>query len=262
MSQYETVLVERHGAVAVVSMNRPEQLNAIDAALRRDMKLAVRDVNDDPEIRVVVLTGKGKAFCAGADLQEAAGNDRHFRVEDVLNGEYKPALMEIYRAPKPWISAVNGAAAGVGSAFAMNCDLCVMAEDAYIYQAFTAISLVPDGGATWHLVHTLGRRRAYEVIVSGEKIRAQKCLEWGLCNRVVAAQDLLEQALAWAGELAAKAPLSLRYAKQSVNEAMVQDVDVTISSEARLQHLCITSRDAAEGVTAFLEKRSPRWQGR
>ena len=109
----------------------------------------------------------------------------NFRVEDQLNGEYKPALMEIIEAPKPWISAVNGACAGIGSAFAMVCDLTVMAEDAYIYQAFAAISLVPDGGATWHLVRTLGRKRAYEVIATGEKITARKCLEWGLCNRVV-----------------------------------------------------------------------------
>jgi len=261
MSEYDTVLVERKGPVAVVTMNRPEQLNSFDAALRRELRLAVREVNEDPAIRVVVLTGAGRAFSAGADLLEAADNDQHFRVEDVLNGEYKPILMEINRAPKPWISAVNGAAAGVGSAFAMNCDLSVMAEDAYIYQAFTAISLVPDGGATWHLVHTLGRRRAYEVIVSGEKLAAAKCLEWGLCNRVVAAGELMEQALAWAGELATKAPLSLRYAKQALNEAMVQDLAETISSEAALQHICISSADATEGVAAFIEKRKPRWRG-
>jgi len=157
---------------------------------------------------------------------------------------------------------VNGAAAGIGSAFAMNCDLCVMADDAYLYQAFTAIGLVPDGGATWHLVRTLGRHRAYEVIVSGEKIRAQKCLDWGLCNRVVPEGELMAQALAWAEELAAKSPLALRYAKQALNAAMEMSVGETISYEAGLQHLCINSDDAKEGVAAFIEKRAPRWQGR
>lgn len=262
MRKYNTVLVERDDGVAVVSLNRCDSLNAFNSELRRELRSAVREVNDDPAVRVVILTGAGRAFCAGADLAENAENPEDFRVEDQLNGEYKPILLEMNSAPKPWIAAINGAAAGIGSAFAMNCDLSVMAEDAYIYQAFGAIGLVPDGGATWHLVRTLGRQRAYEVIVSGEKIRAQKCLDWGLCNRVVAADELMEHARAWGRELAAKSPLALRYAKEAVGLAMEDSVADTISNEARLQHLCVSSEDASEGVTAFLEKRAPRWQGR
>jgi 2-(1,2-epoxy-1,2-dihydrophenyl)acetyl-CoA isomerase len=144
----------------------------------------------------------------------------------------------------------------------MVCDLTVMAEDAFIYQAFAAISLIPDGGATWHLVRTLGRKRAYEVIVTGEKIRAEKCLQWGLCNRVVPADKLLEDTLAWAQEIAGKAPLSLRYAKQALNAAIEESVSDTISGEAKLQHICMGSEDAKEGVAAFLQKRKPEWQGR
>jgi 2-(1,2-epoxy-1,2-dihydrophenyl)acetyl-CoA isomerase len=115
---------------------------------------------------------------------------------------------------------------------------------------------------TWHLVRTLGRKRAYEVIVTGEKISAQKCLDWGLCNRVVPADKLLSETLAWAGELAGKAPLSLRYAKQALNDAIEDSMGDTISREARLQHLCVNSEDAKEGIAAFLEKRPPQWQGR
>jgi 2-(1,2-epoxy-1,2-dihydrophenyl)acetyl-CoA isomerase len=111
------------------------------------------------------------------------------------------------------------------------------------------------------LVHTLGRKRAYELIVSGEKLRAQKCLELGLCNRVVAPEALLESALEWAQELTAKAPLSLRYAKQALNSAMEESLADTISSEAKLQHLCITSEDSREGVAAFTQKRAPQWKG-
>ncbi|MEE4146153.1 MAG: enoyl-CoA hydratase/isomerase family protein [Halieaceae bacterium] len=262
MSNYDTVQVERRGSVAIVSLNRPDSLNAFNAALRHDLRRAVRQVNDDPAVLAVILTGAGRAFCAGADLAETAENPEDFRVEDQLNGEYKPMLLEMNRAGKPWIAAVNGAAAGIGSAFALNCDLVVMAENAYIYQAFAAIGLVPDGGATWHLVRTLGRHRAYEVIVSGEKVRAQKCLDWGLCNRVVPEEELLAQALAWAQELSAKSPLALRYAKQALNAAMEISVAETISYEAGLQHLCVTSEDAKEGVAAFVEKRAPRWQGR
>jgi len=262
MSNYETVKVERQGAVAVVSLNRPDNLNSFNGALRRELLLAVREVNDDDSVRVVVLTGTGRAFSAGADLTDMPQDISTFRVVDQLNHEYKPLLMEIHEAGKPWISAINGACAGIGSALGMVCDLTVMAEDAFIYQAFAAISLVPDGGATWHLVRTLGRKRAYEVIVTGEKIRADKCLQWGLCNRVVPAAKLLEETLAWAAEIAAKAPLSLRYAKQALNAALEESVGDTISGEAKLQHLCITSADAQEGMLAFLQKRAPVWQGR
>ena len=262
MSEYETVLIERSGPVALVSMNRPQQLNCFNAALRRDLLRAVREINDDQSVRVAVLTGAGRSFGAGADLAEAAAPEPHFRVEDHLNGEYKPVLMAITEAPKPWISAVNGAAAGVSSSFAMACDLTVMAENAYIYQAFAAIGLIPDGGASWHLARTLGRKRAYEIIATGEKISAQKCLDWGLCNRVVPEADLLPHTLSWAQELATRAPLSLRYAKQAINQAMEEGVGDTISQEAKLQHICVNSDDSGEGVAAFMEKRSPVWKGR
>jgi 2-(1,2-epoxy-1,2-dihydrophenyl)acetyl-CoA isomerase len=257
---FETVSLEHHDSVALVSLNRPEALNSFNATQRADLLAAVREVNADEGVRVAVLTGSGRAFSAGADLQETPENGGS--VETQLNEEYKPILMAISEAPKPWISAVNGACAGIGSSFAMACDLSVMAENAYIYQAFTAISLVPDGGATWHLVRTLGPKRAYEVIVSGEKISAQKCLDWGLCNRVVPADDLVPHALAWAAEVAAKAPLALRYAKQALNGAIENSLGETISAEARLQAICVQSEDAKEGVHAFLEKRPPVWQGR
>ena len=256
---YETVEISREGAVAVVTMNRPEGMNSFNAALRRDLAAAVNEVNADPDIRVAILTGAGRAFGAGADLTEK--NDGDFSVVDQLNGEYKPVLMAITEAPKPWISAVKGAAAGISSAFAMNCDLTVMAEDAYLYQAFAAIGLIPDGGATWHLANTIGRKRAYELIVTGEKVGAQKCLELGLCNRVVPVDELMSATMEWAQELAQKAPLSLRYAKEAMNTAVVAPVGDTISEEARLQHLCVTSDDAKEGAVAFLQKRAPEFKG-
>ena len=260
MSEYATVKVERKGPVAVVRFNRPDSLNAIDAGIRADLFAAINEVNNDDSIRIVILTGAGRAFCAGADLSEKQPDD--FNVEDMINQEYKPLLMAITEAPKPWISAVNGAAAGIGSSFAMNCDLTVMADNAYLYQAFAAISLIPDGGATWHLARTVGRKKAYELIALGEKLQADQCLELGLCNRVVPADRLMDEAMSLAHELVAKAPLSLRYAKQSLNSAMTESVGDTISNEARLQSLCMNSEDAVEGAIAFMQKRAPAFKGK
>ena len=264
MTSYDTVTVERRGAVAQVTLNRPDNLNAFDFAMRRDILAAAREVNTDGEVRVVVLAGAGRAFCAGADLAEvsAAGSDGGLFTEAMLNNEYKPAVLAIAEAPKPWISAVNGAAAGIGSAFAMTCDLSVMGRDAYLYQAFSAIGLVPDGGATWQLVRVLGRKRAYEMMISGEKVAAEKCLSLGLCNRVVEDDSLLEDTLDWAAELAGKAPLALHYGKKSLAFAAENDLASVISHEAALQHICVDSEDADEGVRAFLDKRQPQWQGR
>ena len=138
MSDYQDLKLEREGPIAIVSFNRPDTLNAIESGIRREILEAINEVNADDSIRVAILTGEGRAFCAGADLTEKQVDG--FDVEEMLNTEYKAPLMAITNAPKPWISAVNGAAAGIGSAFAMNCDLTVMAEDAYLYQAFAAIS--------------------------------------------------------------------------------------------------------------------------
>ncbi len=260
MSDYQFVQLEQRGAVALVTLNRPDSLNAFNADLRRELGQVVQQVNEDESVRVAILTGAGRAFCAGADLMETQADD--FDVRAQLNDEYKPILVAITEAPQPWISAVNGAAAGIGSAFAMVCDLTVMADNAYLYQAFTAIGLVPDGGATWHLARSVGRKRAYELIVTGEKLGAARCLDYGLCNRVVPADELLDAAHTLATELAGKAPLSLRYAKEALNHAMEEGMAATVSREAELQHLCVVSSDSTEGVMAFVEKREPQWQGK
>ena len=260
MAEYQNVVLERRGNIAIVSFNRPDTLNAIESGIRSNILAVVNEVNADDSIRVAILTGVGRAFCAGADLTET--QPEGFSVEDQLTKEYKPALMAITEAPKPWISAVNGAAAGIGSAFAMNCDLTVMADNAYLYQAFAAISLVPDGGATWHLARTVGRKRAYELIALGDKLAANKCLEYGLCNKVVAADALMDEAMALAEKLATKAPLSLRYGKEALNAAMNQSVAETIENEARLQAICVKSEDAREGAIAFLQKRPAEFKGK
>ncbi|HIF93430.1 MAG: enoyl-CoA hydratase-related protein [Myxococcales bacterium] len=260
MSNYGKVIVSREESIAIVTLNCPEKLNAMDDALLRELLDAATKVNGDDSIRIVILTGAGRSFCAGADLKMKSPAGR--TVEDHLNKDHRPVLSAIRSATKPWISAVNGAAAGIGSAYAMNCDLTVMADDAYLFQAFSAIGLVPDGGATWHLANTIGRKRTYELIATGEKLSAARCLDLGLCNRVVSAERLLEETLSWARKLAQRAPLSLRYAKAAVQTAIEHDLDTTFDHEAKLQMLCSASEDHVEGVAAFMQKRTPKFKGR
>jgi 2-(1,2-epoxy-1,2-dihydrophenyl)acetyl-CoA isomerase len=258
MSDFETVRYAVDEGVALITLNRPAVMNAFNSQMRRDLLAAVRRAVADDAVRAVVLTGEGRGFSAGADLTDGTPA----LVQQQIDEEYKPVLMAIAESPKPFISAVNGAAAGIGSSFAMACDLTVMAENAYIYQAFMAIGLVPDGGATWQLVRQLGRKRAFEVIVEGDKIGAGRCYELGLANRVVAPEFLLEEALGWARALARKAPLALRYSKEAVYKAMQLDLPDTISYEAKLQNLTFASEDMREGVQAFFEKRPPLFKGR
>lgn len=257
---YENIRLEFDGSTAILTLDQPKRLNAIDIPMLDDMRDAISRVSNDPDIRVAILTGEGRSFCAGANLRAGIGEGRS--TQDHLNQDHRTVLMAITNSPKPWISAVAGAAAGIGSAYALNCDLTVMAEDAYIYQAFAAIGLIPDGAATWHLTHILGRKRAYELIATGEKLTAERCLEWGLCNRVVPTDRLLDETLEWARVLAGKAPLALRYAKDTVRTAATGDLAATFEREAELQQILTESEDAREGASAFLQKRKPEFKGR
>lgn len=260
LAEYEQISLEQEGPVATLTLDAPKKANAMDVAMLRELLDAVTRVSNDPEIRVVILTGAGRSFCAGADLRSELGPGR--TTADHLNQDHRPVLLAIAHSPKPWISAVNGAAAGIGSAYAMNCDLTIMAEDAYLYQAFASIGLIPDGGATWHLTHTVGRKRAYELIATGEKLPAERCLEWGLCNRVAAAGQLIEEAKAWARQLADRAPLSLRYAKDAIRTASTTDMPTAYDREVELQMRCVDSEDAKEGIRAFVGRREPEFKGR
>ena len=156
---YETIKTEVDGNVGILTLNRPDSLNAWNTQMRADFRAAAAELEADPEVRCIVLTGEGRAFSAGADLKETAGI-RDTTVERVLVEEYKPCVLAITNSNKPWIAAVSGPASGIGAAYAQACDLMIMGESAYIYMAFAAIALVPDGGNTWQMVRQLGYRRA------------------------------------------------------------------------------------------------------
>jgi 2-(1,2-epoxy-1,2-dihydrophenyl)acetyl-CoA isomerase len=256
----DDVLYEKQGQVALISLNRPASLNAFTTELLGELVHAFERAEHDADIRVVVLTGEGRAFSAGADLKRGLEGQRS--ISDRLQYEYRPVLEAIARIPKPVISAVPGFAAGIGLSIAMHADLMVMAEDAFLLSPFTTISLVPDGGANWLLVRQLGYRRAYQLSIESERVSASQCLEFGIANKVVPAAELREAAMAWARKLCKRAPLSLAATKKVMRHAMDNDWASCFDIEAGLQAALRDSEDAMEGINAFFEKREPDFKGK
>jgi len=260
MSEYETVNYRTDGPVAVITINRPDAMNSFDDSLRRDLLVACEEAAGDDGILVVVLTGEGRTFSAGADLKD--GLDPNRSIEDMLQQEYRPALEAIWNMEKPVIAAVGGSAAGIGMSFALICDLLVMGDDAFLLSPFTTISLVPDGGLNWLLVHQLGYRRAFQLSVESQRITAARCLELGLANKVVPAGSVLDEALDWARSLAERAPLSIAATKKAMRHATNGSWASTFDIEAPMQQVLRASQDSAEGISAFLEKRKPKFNSK
>ncbi|HWM28779.1 MAG TPA: enoyl-CoA hydratase-related protein [Woeseiaceae bacterium] len=260
MSEFETVKYAEDENVAIITIHRPDAMNSFNTELRRDLLAAFQRARDDAAVRVVVLTGEGRSFSAGADLKGSLSSDRS--VEEQLQLEYRPVFECIAAMDQPVIAAVGGSAAGIGMSYALACDLLVMAENAFLLSPFTTISLVPDGGLNWLLVHQLGYRRAFQLSIESERISAARCVELGLANRTAPAEALLEEALAWAHALAERAPLSLAATKRAMRHAAGHDWASTFDVEAPLQKKLRESEDCAEGVAAFFEKRKPQFRGR
>ncbi|HEY0916538.1 MAG TPA: enoyl-CoA hydratase/isomerase family protein [Solimonas sp.] len=258
-AHYECLAYAVQNRVATVRLNRPEVLNSLNTTLRRELVEAITITAQDPEVRVIVLTGTGRAFCTGADLSEKRGPD--FLPQFELEDEMLPALLAIARAPKPVIAAVNGIVAGGGVGYMLACDLVVMADTASMLQPFVSIGMIPDAGATWHLLKQLGPKRAFDLMTNAEKLPAARCVELGIANRVVPAADLMQEAQTWAESLAAKAPLALRYTKQALQDVAPLDLEQAIRYESALQNRLVRSADSKEGVRAFLEKRPPVFHG-
>jgi 2-(1,2-epoxy-1,2-dihydrophenyl)acetyl-CoA isomerase len=259
----EVLLVEREGPVAVLTLNRPRSKNALDTALRSALAAALDRVGKDPSVRVVVLTGAGGAFCAGADLKAAMSENAGAfdKLDTVIDG-YHAMIRSIVGAPKPVIAMVDGAAVGFGCDLALACDLRVLSSEAYLQEKFVKIGLMPDGGGTFWLPRLVGLARAMEIMLTGEPVTAARALELGIANRVVPQASLRDETLKLARELAKGPPLAFAAIKESVRASLGGTIDTALDLEKKGQMRCLVSSDCMEGVAAWMQKREPSFEGR
>lgn len=257
---YEHILYEKREGVAWVTINRPEVLNARSGKTRRELVAVCREVQEDPEVKVMVLTGRGRAFSVGRDLREpfeqvGLAEARRSRSEE-RDAEAVAGL------DKPVIAAINGYCLGGGCELSLACDLRIAADDAQIGLPEAKRGLMPGSGGTQRLPRLVGRSKALEMIFTGEPVSAQEADRIGLVNKVVPKDKLLEEAEALAKKIAANGPVSLRFVKESVNQGLQMSLEEGLRLETDLALLLGTTEDSEEGRKAFLEKRQPLFKGR
>jgi 2-(1,2-epoxy-1,2-dihydrophenyl)acetyl-CoA isomerase len=252
--------VDVDGPVATITLDRPEALNALTVPVKVALREALERLAVDRAVRAVILTGAGRAFCAGQDLAERESPDAA-PLDVELRERYNPIILALRAMGQPVIAAVNGVAAGAGASIAFACDLRIAAEDARFVLAFGRIGLVPDSGATWFLPRLIGQARAAELALVGDPILADEALRIGLVSRVVPNDELLTEARALADRIAAGAPMAVALTKGALERAATIDLETALEGEAKLQGIAGASADHAEGLAAFREKRAPRFTG-
>ena len=263
VTQQEHVVVTVEGAVAWIKFNRPERRNAIGTQARAELAGALKQVEKDPAVRCVVLTGEGTAFSSGADLGDFPTDGNVVEhVGRILRDDYMPMILRMRQMPKPIVAAVNGVAAGIGMSFAMAADIRVAAEEAAFVELFVSRGLVPDGGASWFLPRLVGTGKALEMCMTGQPLSARDAERLGLVNQVVPKEQLEATVRAVAERLAAGAPLAIAAAKRAINRALDSTLEEAMEYESHLQEALAGSADFAEGVAAFIEKRPAQFQGR
>lgn len=248
------LLIDHVDGVAVLTLNRPEAMNALSGSLARDLDAAVTDCIRDDATRAILLTATGRGFCAGADLSEKLPTDPG---QSVLETWYHPLVRNLRACPLPIVAAVNGVAAGAGMSLALLADIVTCAPNAYFLQAFAKVGLVPDCGSSWLLARRVGEARAREMTLLADRLPAEQALDWGLVNRVYPAETLLDESLTLAKRLARGPVNALARIRQLHDSAATLDFDSQLREEDRLQSACSAGPEAQEGRAAFRDKRAP-----
>jgi 2-(1,2-epoxy-1,2-dihydrophenyl)acetyl-CoA isomerase len=262
MASSEKLLVTLEAGIKRITINRPERRNSVDTETVELLQQAIKSSADD-ESKVVVITGAGDSFCAGADLQSTAQYDiKSIDVTASLRKHTNPTILAMRSLPKPIIARVHGHAVGVGCNYALACDIIIASEQAKFGQVFVKIGLMPDGGSTFFLPRAVGYAKAFELMATGEIINAHDARDLGLVNHVVPFEQLDTTVNAMASRLSSAAPIALRKIKEGLNHGLVADLASALDFEAVNQSDCFKSEDFLEGVKAFLEKRQATFQGR
>jgi 2-(1,2-epoxy-1,2-dihydrophenyl)acetyl-CoA isomerase len=259
----DVVRYEVADAVATITLNAPDSLNALTVAMKTALLDAVREAAGDDRVRAVVLTGAGRGFCVGQDLKEhieALDRDAATAM-DTVRDHYNPLVHQLTSLPKPVIAAVNGAAAGAGASIAFACDFRIAADNASFVMAFAGVGLGPDTGASWTLQRLVGYGRATAMLMLAEPVKAAQALEMGLVNAVVPGADLAAAATELAGRLATGPTLAYAGIKEALSVAATRDLATALETEARIQARCGVSDDHRNAVSAFVAKQAPRFTG-
>ncbi|MEU6427508.1 enoyl-CoA hydratase-related protein [Microbispora sp. NPDC046973] len=258
-----TVTYDVDEAVATITLNRPDAMNSLTVAMKTALLAAVRRAADDASVRAVLLTGAGRAFCAGQDLREHADNlDRGLGLANTVREHYNPVVLAIATMGKPVVAAVNGVAAGAGASLAFACDFRLAAENAKFSMAFTGIGLAPDSGASWTLQRLVGPARAREMLLLGDVVDGARALELGLVGQVVPADRLASAARDLAVRLAQGPTRAYAATKAALDHAASSSLAEALEREAELQDECVGTADHAAATKAFLGKERPRFEGR
>lgn len=260
---HETVIWEEQDGVGRLTLNRPQTLNAWTAQFGSELKQVVQGEAAQESVRAVLVTGAGRGFSSGADLKAGfdPADDGMPNIRQELHEIYHPAIAGLKRLAKPVVAAVNGPAVGIGCSLALACDLIMAAESAFFGLAFVNIGLMPDGGSTAFVPPAIGKARAFQMALLGERVEAKQALEWGLVNWVYPDDRLMEAAEALIARLASGPTRSYASSKQALNQSIYGDLDRQLELEGELQHALGRTQDFMEGVAAFVEKRQPDFRG-
>lgn len=255
---FDTILVETHGRVGLIRLNRPKAYNALNVTLLHELMEALENFDVDDDIGATVITGNDRVFSAGADIKQMAGAS----VVEMFKGDFILSFDRIRRIKKPVIAAVSGLAIGGGCELAMSCDMIVASKKARFGQPEINLGIIPGAGGTQRLVHAVGKVIAMEMVLNNRTLRAEDALRHGLVNRVTSVETYLDEALKLAGQIADRAPIAVQFGKEAVNNAFELSLTEGLAAERRAFYALFATDDQKEGMVAFIEKREPNWKGK